>query len=72
MNIKILATLGLTNRNELRDDGKSVGEAINEHGIPYYAMSNALELLPRLKLSETMKNHVINYFKSYGEQEVKF
>ena len=72
MNIKILATLGLTNRNELRDDGKSVGEVINESGIPYYAMSNALELLPRLKLSETMKNHIINYFKSYGEQEVKF
>jgi orotate phosphoribosyltransferase len=72
MNIKILAALGLTNRNELRDDGKSVADAIKIKNLPYYAMSNALELLPKLNPPEAIKNLIIDYFKIYGEQDITF
>ncbi|MCP4761698.1 MAG: hypothetical protein GY870_07950, partial [archaeon] len=33
LNVKIDAAIGLSNRNELRDDGKSVMEAVKEKGI---------------------------------------
>ncbi|MFW9950793.1 MAG: hypothetical protein ACFFKA_11800 [Candidatus Thorarchaeota archaeon] len=72
MNIKILATIGLTNRNEIRDDGRSVIEAIQSKKISYYAMSNALELLPRLNPPQNIKNHIIEYFNKYGEQKIEF
>ncbi len=72
MNVKILAAIGLTNRNEIRDDGKSVGDAIKAQNVPYYAMSNAIELLPKLNPSETVKSQIIAYFKKYGEQELIF
>ena len=49
--IPIIGTIGLTNRMELRDDGKTVKQAIaekknNGNPIPYFHMSNAKELLP--------------------------
>ncbi|PKM92259.1 MAG: hypothetical protein CVU81_01395 [Euryarchaeota archaeon HGW-Euryarchaeota-1] len=46
--VKVIAAIGLTNRNKVRDDGKSVGGAIAEIGAKYYSMSNASELLPLL------------------------
>ncbi|MEM3422644.1 MAG: hypothetical protein QXF35_04250 [Candidatus Bilamarchaeaceae archaeon] len=75
-NVDIACAIGLTNRMEKRDDGKSVEEALREIGINYYAMSEATELLPRiaksLKISEETKKNVIEYFKKYGTKEVIF
>lgn len=45
--VKVLAAVGLTNRMERRDDGKSVEDAVAEMGVPYYALSDATEFLPR-------------------------
>jgi len=73
--VNIIAAIGITNRNELREDKKSVEEAVREKGVPYYAMSNALELLPRifniLKPGENTGKHIENYFKQYGIEELK-
>lgn len=44
--VEIVAAVGLTNRMEKRDDGKSVAEAIAERGVKYYSLSDATELLP--------------------------
>tara|TARA_A100001015_G_C14910495_1_gene680279 strand:- start:498 stop:1103 length:606 start_codon:yes stop_codon:yes gene_type:complete len=41
----IAAAIGLTNRDEFRDDGKSVKKALADLGTPYYEMSNAKEIL---------------------------
>ncbi len=74
-NISVMAAVGLTNRNEIRDDGKSVAEALEERGIPYYAMSNALELLPeiykRQKPGKEIGKLVEDYFKKYGVENIK-
>ena len=72
MNVNIIAAIGLTNRNELRDDGKSVPDAIKAKNSRFYAMSNAVELLPKLNPPKDIKNHIIDYFKKYGEQEIHF
>ncbi len=68
--INIIATIGLTNRNELRDDQKSVKEIISQHDIPYYAMSNAIELLPHLDMNQELKRHIKDYFKKYGAKQI--
>ncbi len=75
LNINIIGAIGLTNRNELRDDGKSVEKYIKEMGVPFYSMSNALDLLPiaylKFQPGELVAKHVEDYFKKYGIQEIK-
>ncbi|MFX1259562.1 MAG: phosphoribosyltransferase family protein [Promethearchaeota archaeon] len=68
--INIIATIVLTDRNELRDDGKTVEEIILEQGIKYYAMSNAIELLPNLKLDKEVAKKIEEYYKKYGSKEI--
>jgi orotate phosphoribosyltransferase len=73
--VKIIAAIGLTNRNELRDDGKSVEQIILDKNIKYYSMSNAIELLPiiynKLKPGDFIAKNIENYFKKYGIDEIK-
>ncbi|MBI4152905.1 hypothetical protein HY497_00135 [Candidatus Woesearchaeota archaeon] len=42
--VDVSGVLVLTDRNELRDDGKTVSQFFKEKGIPYYAMSRGKEL----------------------------
>ena len=72
LNVIIDAAIGLTNRNELRDDGKSVEEAVKEIGVKYYAMSDALDLLPKLNPESDIAKHVEDYFQKYGMRSIKF
>lgn len=71
LHINIIAAIGLTNRNELRDDGKSVEEIISEESVQYYAMSNAIDLLPKLKPSEDISRKIVDYFKRYGTKQIQ-
>jgi len=75
VNTQIIAAIGLTNRNEIRDDNKSVEDIIKENDINYYAMSNATELLPiafeLLKPGKEIAKHIEDYFKKYGIREIK-
>lgn len=71
LKIEIIAAIGLTNRNELRDDGKNVKEIILEENVPYYAMSNAIDLLPNLNMSEDMAKNIEEYFNKYGTEQIK-
>jgi orotate phosphoribosyltransferase len=70
LNIKIIAAIGLTNRNELRNDGKSVEEKISEEKVQYYAMSNALDLLPQLIIKKEIAENIEDYFKKYGTKPI--
>jgi orotate phosphoribosyltransferase len=75
IDIKIIAAIGLTNRNEIRDDNKSVEVIIEENDIKYYAMSNAIDLLPiafnKLKPGRKILEQIEEYFKKYGIKEIK-
>jgi len=72
---QIIAAIGLTNRDEIRDDKKSVEELIREKGVKYYAMSNAIDLLPiaydKLKPGRNIAESIEEYFKKYGIKEIK-
>ncbi len=72
INVNIIAAIGLTNRNEIRDDGFTVEEAIKNEGVQYYSMSDAIDLLPKLKPNPIIASHIENYFKKYGKKEIKF
>lgn len=71
LNVTIIAAIGLTNRNELRDDGKNVKEILLEQNVQYYAMSNAIDLLPNLNMSEDIAKNIKEYFNKYGTEQIK-
>jgi orotate phosphoribosyltransferase len=71
-NVNIIAAIGLTNRNEIRDDGMTVEEAIQKKNVQYYAMSNAIDLMPRLHPSPEISIQIKDYFKKYGTREIEF
>jgi len=71
LNIDIIAAIVLTNRNELRNDGKSVEQVIRKEGVKFYAMSNATDLLPDLKPNKEIALKIEAYFKKYGTKEIR-
>ncbi|MFX1394595.1 MAG: hypothetical protein ACFFAH_13600 [Promethearchaeota archaeon] len=75
LGINVIAGIVLTNRNELRDDRKTVKEMISDKGIKFYSMSDAIELIPRvynkLQPGEFVAKNIENYFKKYGIKEIK-
>ena len=71
LNVNIIAAIGLTNRNELRDNGKSVEETVLEYNVQYYAMSNAIELLPKLEMNKEIAQNIEEYFKKYGTRQIQ-
>ncbi|MBT4823694.1 hypothetical protein HN695_07005 [Candidatus Woesearchaeota archaeon] len=76
VNVEIVGAIGIVNRMEKRDDGKSVEEAVNELGVPYYAMSDSIFLLPMAKIkfnpSEEVLKQVESGFEKHGLRELKF
>ncbi len=47
MNKSVLCAIGLTNRNEVFEDGRTVEKIFQGREVTYFAMSNAQDLLPR-------------------------
>ena len=66
IDVKVIATIGLTNRMEKRDDGKSVAEVMSERGVPYFSLCDATVLLPKaieaLKPNEAIKKLIEEEF----------
>jgi len=73
--VDVVAMIGLTNRMEKRDDGLSVKEAVNTHGVSYYNMSSALEILPamyaKLKPGEEIGRAIESEYAQYGVDRIK-
>lgn len=71
--VKIIAAIALTNRNEVRDDGMTVAQVLEQKGIPYYALSNLKDLLPAvydaLQPSPEIRQAVKVYFEKYGAKD---
>jgi orotate phosphoribosyltransferase len=71
IDVSIIAAIGLTNRNELREDNKTVELAVKEKGVNYYAMSNAIDLIPYLKPDKKTAQQIEEYFKKYGSRDIE-
>ncbi len=74
-NIQVAAAISLTNRNEMTSEKKSVERAVKDAGVQYYAMSNALELLPKIlereKPNKEIVSAIVKEFDEYGESKLK-
>lgn len=70
--VPIVAVIVLSDRDEKRDDGQTVAEAVRSRGLPYMAMSHALDLLPRALLYESPQTQidVAQYFEQYGIRHI--
>lgn len=75
IDVTVIAAIGLTNRMEKRDDGKSVEDAIAEKGIKYLALSQATDFLPEAYKKFAPGKHIAqaieNEFRQYGVCELK-
>lgn len=71
--VEVAATLALTDRNEVTDNGQHIREILKSRGIKHYAMSNALELLPIVvkRLHTRGIESIEAEFKKFGEKAIK-
>jgi orotate phosphoribosyltransferase len=73
--VKVVAAVGLTNRMEKRNDGKSVADAVAALDVPYYSMSDANELLPlafeQSNPPDAIKLAVEKEFEQFGVEPLK-
>lgn len=73
--VNIMAAVGMTNRMELRDDGKSVKEAVEEKGVKYYNLSDATQLLPAIVNKLSPKQEIVESiekeFEEFGVEKIK-
>jgi len=67
MNVYVLISQG-----DYIDDGFTVEEALNNKGVKYYSMSDAIDILPKLNINPKIATHIENYFIKYGKKEIKF
>ncbi|MBT3181954.1 MAG: hypothetical protein HN337_05530 [Deltaproteobacteria bacterium] len=73
--VNVVAAIGLTNRMEQTDDGRSVEETVQSKGVPYYSLSEATSFLPEayraLKPTEEVARSIESEFEEYGVQPIK-
>lgn len=74
IDVRVIAAVGLTNRMERRDDGKSVEEAVAATGVPYAALSEATDFLPAayraFRPGEAIGRAIEEEFRRNGVREV--
>jgi orotate phosphoribosyltransferase len=72
--VNVVAAVGLTNRLQRDDDGRSVEQAVGELGIPYHAMSTARDVLPvvadRLNVSPEVRSFITKEFEEFGTEPI--
>lgn len=68
--VDVVAVVSLTNRLMRREDGKSAAEAVAELNAPFYSMSTAAELLPRvadkIQPGAKVRDYINREFKESG------
>jgi len=73
--VNIIAAFGLTNRNEKRNDSLTVKEAVGKFGVGYFALSNAIDLLPisyeKQQPGDEIAKAIEEEFEKYGEVKLK-
>ncbi len=70
--IEICAVLVLTDRLELRDDGKTVREIIEELGYKYYSLSDSKEIIEEYLRGKKLKKEILEMLKEYIREYTVF
>lgn len=73
--VNVVAALALTSRNEKTKQNEKVADILEKKGVKYLAMSNALDLLPKVvkdaKVGQTIRRSIIDEFNEFGEAPIK-
>ncbi len=69
--VGISAVIALTDRDEKRDDGKHVSQILRDMHVPYYAMSRARDLLPRLNIPDKVRERIVDEFNRFGITRIR-
>jgi orotate phosphoribosyltransferase len=69
--INIISVIGLTNREEISDDGSYFEDTLKEMGIKYYSMSTVPDILFYMDLDPKIAHQIEIYYKKYGIREIK-
>ncbi len=68
-NVKIAGVISMLNRSEVRDDGKTIAEVLEDRNIQFYPLADIHEVLPiavkKLKPSRNVLEKAWNYYKQY-------
>lgn len=74
--VNIVGAVGLVNRMEKDDNGRSVEDIMHQTSVPYYAMANAFRLLPlareKYQPAAGIVQQVEEEFQKYGVRELKW
>lgn len=74
LGVNVIHALGLANRMEKRDDGKSVKEAVEELGVPYSFLSKGTDLLPlaikKFKPEQEIVEGIVKEFEKFGVEKL--
>jgi orotate phosphoribosyltransferase len=73
--VRVVAAVGLTNRMERADDGRSVEEIVKSKGVPYYSLSDATSFLPvafkKKKPGDAVGRFIEEEFGRFGVKKIK-
>lgn len=71
LDIKIISVIGLTNREEISEDGKYFEDLLLEMGLKYHAMSNVPDILSHMNLDPNLVRQIEMYYKKYGIRDIE-
>jgi orotate phosphoribosyltransferase len=71
LDVNIISVIGLTNREEISEDGSYFEDILLKKGIKYYAMSNITDILSHVNLNPDISHEIEIYYKKYGIRALK-
>lgn len=72
LDVNIISVIGLTNREEISEDGNYFEDILLKKGLKYYAMSTITDILSHVNLNPDITHEIEIYYKKYGIRELKF
>ena len=72
LDVNIISVIGLTNREEISEDGSYFEDILLKKGLKYYAMSTITDILSHVNLNPDVTHEIEIYYKKYGIRELKF
>ena len=70
LKVKIISVVGLTNREEISENGQYFEDILLEKGLKYHAMSSVPDILSYMNLDPKITRQIRTYYKKYGKREI--
>ena len=71
LEVKIISVVGLTNREEISEDGQYFEDILLEKGLKYHAMSSVADIVSHMSLNPNIIHQIETYYKKFGLREIR-